>query len=116
VTVPLSAECPGVECPAGCCPYVGWVCCPDNINCASSFDFCPQKVSVLALIQRAFRNIQKLDVKSKAVDCTGGTLCPGGCCQHEGWFCCYDGVFCAISEEYCPAKKAIPSLLNLLKK
>ena len=29
------------ECPAGCCPYPGWYCCPDNQYCAATLNDCP---------------------------------------------------------------------------
>jgi len=33
--------CPGTQCPGGCCPHYGWVCCPDRETCASSWAYCP---------------------------------------------------------------------------
>merc|ERR1719350_1789610 len=34
-------QCDGTECPAGCCPYVGWFCCPDGMYCAATAADCP---------------------------------------------------------------------------
>jgi hypothetical protein len=36
-------DCPGSACSRGCCPEPGWVCCPDNLYCASAVQFCPKK-------------------------------------------------------------------------
>merc|ERR1712131_436561 len=32
VKLTKSKQCDGTECPGGCCPYVGWYCCPDGIT------------------------------------------------------------------------------------
>merc|ERR1712111_325988 len=34
-------QCDGTECPGGCCPYVGWYCCPDGMYCAATAADCP---------------------------------------------------------------------------
>ena len=34
-------QCEGTVCPGGCCPEVGWFCCPDGTYCASNADNCP---------------------------------------------------------------------------
>merc|ERR1719438_582596 len=34
-------QCDGIECPGGCCPYVGWYCCPDGMYCAATAADCP---------------------------------------------------------------------------
>ncbi len=36
-------DCPGTACSRGCCPEPSWVCCPDNLYCASATHFCPKK-------------------------------------------------------------------------
>ena len=36
----LTGDCEGTQCPAGCCPYVGWACCPDNLSCAETMADC----------------------------------------------------------------------------
>ena len=36
-------DCPGTACSPGCCPEPGWVCCPDDLYCASAAHFCPKK-------------------------------------------------------------------------
>merc|ERR1712106_100369 len=36
-----TGQCPGPECPAGCCPEPGWYCCPDNMYCALNAAECP---------------------------------------------------------------------------
>jgi len=35
-----SEQCDCCECPGGCCPFVGWFCCPDNLHCAPTADDC----------------------------------------------------------------------------
>ena len=41
VRVAAIKQCVGTECPGGCCPEVGWYCCPDDIYCAASAADCP---------------------------------------------------------------------------
>merc|ERR1711935_424435 len=36
----IKQDCPGPECPGGCCPHVGWVCCPDGEHCAATEEYC----------------------------------------------------------------------------
>ena len=36
----LQNDCEGTECPAGCCPYQNWACCPDMKTCAETLDDC----------------------------------------------------------------------------
>merc|ERR1719244_708972 len=62
-------QCEGTECPGGCCPYVGWYCCPDGMYCAATAADCPFVAKKTALAKMA---------ANKQCD---GTECPGGCCQ-----------------------------------
>merc|ERR1712131_341040 len=41
VKLTKSEQCDGTECPGGCCPYVGWYCCPDGMYCAATAADCP---------------------------------------------------------------------------
>ena len=34
-------QCPGTECPAGCCPEANYFCCPDDMYCAPTAADCP---------------------------------------------------------------------------
>merc|ERR1711868_288631 len=34
-------QCDGTPCPGGCCPNVGWYCCPDGMYCAATAADCP---------------------------------------------------------------------------
>ena len=36
-------KCVGTQCPGGCCPNQNWYCCPDNIHCASTVEYCGSK-------------------------------------------------------------------------
>merc|ERR1712111_83179 len=68
-------QCDGTECPGGCCPYVGWYCCPDGMYCAATAADCPY-VSKKAIVTKMAANKQ-----------CDGTECPGGCCPYVGWYC-----------------------------
>merc|ERR1712227_576203 len=85
----------GTECPGGCCPHVGWYCCPDGMYCAATAADCPFVAKKTALAKMA---------ANKQCD---GTECPGGCCPYVGWYCCPDGMYCAATAADCPfvAKK-----------
>ena len=93
----IKQDCPGTECPGGCCPNVGWFCCPGDEYCAASEEYCKKTTIAEKMISMA---APKKIVKQ---DCPG-TECPGGCCPNAGWFCCPGDEYCAASEEYC--KKA----------
>merc|ERR1712230_327342 len=58
-------QCDGTECPGGCCPYVGWYCCPDGMYCAATAADCPFVAKKTALAKMA---------ANKQCD---GTECPG---------------------------------------
>merc|ERR1712227_1199668 len=90
-------QCDGTECPGGCCPYVGWYCCPDGMYCAATAADCPFVAKKTVLAKMA---------ANKQCD---GTECPGGCCPYVGWYCCPDGQYCAATAADCPfvAKKAV---------
>merc|ERR1712156_1145760 len=100
----VKQDCPGTECPGGCCPNVGWFCCPGDEYCAASEEYCKKtNVAEKLMSMAAPKKIVKQDCP--------GTVCPGGCCPNAGWFCCPGGEYCAASEEYCKkiniAKKLI---------
>ncbi len=95
-------NCDGTCCDGGCCPYVGWYCCPDGLYCAATAADCP-------LVNKA-EKLASLATKKSADDCNeqtcpGGTCCPGGCCPYDGWYCCPDGMYCAATAGDCPIKK-----------
>ena len=95
-------DCPGVICPSGCCSKPGWVCCPDDVYCASVLEFCPSSaIKINRLIDLA--------TKKSEVKCDG-PMCPGGCCPHSGFVCCPDGQYCAATLDKCPNK-----ILSLVK-
>ena len=56
-------------------------------------------VLVLAISVQAMKLPLVLKMKINR-DCEG-TLCPGGCCPYEDWFCCPDMLTCAESEFDC---------------
>ena len=85
-----SEQCDGTECPGGCCPYVGWYCCPDGMYCAATAADCPFVAQKQQLVKMA---------ANKQCD---GTECPGGCCPYVGWYCCPDGMYCAATAADCP--------------
>merc|ERR1712226_982354 len=64
-------QCDGTMCPAGCCPNVGWYCCPDNMYCAATAADCPFVAEKTQLMKMA---------KSQQCD---GTMCPAGCCPQR---------------------------------
>merc|ERR1719312_988619 len=65
-------QCDGTECPGGCCPYVGWYCCPDGMYCAATAADCPFVAKKTALAKMAANK-----------QCEDGTECPGGCCPYQ---------------------------------
>ena len=85
-------DCPGVQCPGGCCLNEGYVCCDDPRYCAENADECPAVKSNIVVIE------EDLDKQ----DCPG-IQCPGGCCLNEGFICCDDPRYCAEFESECPA-------------
>ena len=83
-------ECPaGTDGPGGCCPNVGWECCPDGLWCAPTLDDCPVVTKKIQLTKMAAPK-----------QCDDGFLCPGGCCPNVGWFCCPEW-YCAPTAEDC---------------
>ena len=82
------------ECvPGGCCPYIGWECCPDNLHCAPTLEDCPKKIQ-----------LSNIDAPKQCdcCECPAGTDGPGGCCPNVGWECCPDGLWCAPTIDDCP--------------
>merc|ERR1711874_686633 len=85
-------QCEGTECPGGCCPEVGWYCCPDNVYCAASAADCPfvaRTSPLLALPAPRQCGHHETD-------------CPGGCCPLENGYCCPDAYYCAQTAPECP--------------
>ena len=108
-----NSRCNGPECPGGCCPESGYVCCESGDFCAATIKDCPNYpkffLKFVGLANRGINNkpvekyIKKLEVTKQECD---GTTCPRGCCSgvHD-WFCCEDGIYCVISPEYCRGLK-----------
>merc|ERR1711992_185039 len=48
-------------------------------------------------------------------DCDG-TVCPGGCCPEQNWYCCPDGMYCAADASNCPFVGAKEQLTKLAMK
>merc|ERR1711976_982832 len=49
-------QCDGTECPGGCCPYVGWYCCPDGMYCAATASDCPYAKNYLQKLASRIRH------------------------------------------------------------
>merc|ERR1719347_278196 len=49
-------QCDGTECPGGCCPYVGWYCCPDGMYCAATAADCPYAKNYLQKLASRMRH------------------------------------------------------------
>ena len=81
-------QCEGTECPAGCCPEVGWFCCPDNLYCAATAADCPMKVFDDELIKFGAKDGK-------------GTICGFGC-FFAGLFCCPNFEDCVVDLAECP--------------
>ena len=71
-----SNQCPGTECPAGCCPEANYFCCPDDMYCAPTAADCP----AVALKEKL--------IKMAAKKQCPGTECPAGCCPEANYLCC----------------------------
>merc|ERR1711976_97712 len=102
----VKQDCPGTECPGGCCPNAGWFCCPGDEYCAASEEYCKKTNIAEKLISMA---APKKIVKQ---DCPV-TECPGGCCPNAGWFCCPGDEYCAASEEYCKKVSIAEKLISM---
>jgi len=105
----VKQDCPGTECPGGCCPNVGWFCCPGDEYCAASEEYCKKTNYAEKLIGMA---AQKKFVKVIIQKCTG-TECPGGCCPMHNWYCCPDNIHCASSQEYCRKTNFAEKLIGM---
>merc|ERR1711868_272179 len=46
-------QCDGTPCPGGCCPNVGWYCCPDGMYCAATAADCPFVAKKADLVKMA---------------------------------------------------------------
>merc|ERR1712217_580180 len=87
----VKQDCPGTVCPGGCCPNVGWFCCPGGEYCAASEEYCKKTNIAKAIIALAAPvKIQK-EVKQG---------CPGTEC-------------CAASEEYCKKTNIAEKLISM---
>ena len=63
-------------CPGGCCNYIDWLCCPNQMWCAPTLDDCPPVTEKDQLTNMA---------ALKQKQCDGdGIACPGGCCPYLG--------------------------------
>ena len=89
----------GIACPGGCCPYLGWLCCPDGMHCAPYLDDCPTVVTEKTELTKMAALKQK---QCDCCECPAGTDGPGGCCPMVGWECCSDGLWCAPTLDDCP--------------
>merc|ERR1712217_549696 len=105
----VKQDCPGTQCPAGCCPNAGWFCCADNEHCAASEEYCKKINIAEKLIGMAAPKKHLQEVKP---DCPG-TECPAGCCPNVGWFCCPGDEYCAASEEYCKKTNIAEKLMSM---
>merc|ERR1719162_1050049 len=105
----VKQDCDGTVCPGGCCPNVGWFCCPGDEYCAASEEYCKKINFANKMISMA---APKRLSKGTKQDCDG-TVCPGGCCPEAGWFCCPDYTSCAASEEYCKKTNFAQKLMSM---
>merc|ERR1711983_539516 len=95
--VATKKDCDGTVCPGGCCPEQNWYCCPDGMYCAADASNCPFVAAKEKLIK--FAAAKKVVATKKDCD---GTVCPGGCCPEQNWYCCPDGMYCAANAGNCP--------------
>merc|ERR1712117_907066 len=56
VKMAATKQCDGTECPGGCCPYVGWYCCPDGMYCAATASDCPYAKNYLQKLASRIRH------------------------------------------------------------
>merc|ERR1711942_360629 len=73
--------------------------------CAADASNCPFVAAKEKLIK--FAAAKKVVATKKDCD---GTVCPGGCCPEQNWYCCPDGMDCAADASNCPfaaAKKVV---------
>merc|ERR1712027_156112 len=67
-------QCDGTECPGGCCPYVGWYCCPDGMYCAATAADCPLLPRSNSLLRWELRNsVMELSAQEVAAHMLDGT-------------------------------------------
>merc|ERR1712168_399709 len=80
-----------------------WYCCPDGMYCAADASNCPFVGAKEQLTKLAMKKVVENNVKValKKKDCDG-TVCPGGCCPEQNWYCCPDGMYCAADASNCP--------------
>ena len=74
-----------------------WFCCADDNYCAETEADCPNfaKAAKFLPIQSAISTGRKLlSLKN--------TVCTGGICEEDDWFCCPDNNYCAETENDCP--------------
>merc|ERR1711923_306853 len=114
-------DCDGTVCPGGCCPEQNWYCCPDGMYCAADASNCPfvnakdKMIRFAAVKKVAKKKLIKMAALKKVVatkkDCDG-TVCPGGCCPEQNWYCCPDGMYCAADASNCPFVAAKDKLIK----
>merc|ERR1712045_877299 len=106
-------DCDGTVCPGGCCPEQNWYCCPDGMYCAADASNCPFVGAKEQLTKLAMKKVVENNVKValKKKDCDG-TVCPGGCCPEQNWYCCPDGMYCAANAGNCPFVAAKEKLIK----
>lgn len=42
-----------------------------------------------------------------------GTVCPGGCCPEQNWYCCPDNLSCAVDASYCKKENKVEKLIKM---
>merc|ERR1719466_299651 len=69
-------------------------------------------MKVLAFLAfAAFVGLSQSASLKKVADCDG-TVCPGGCCPEQNWYCCPDGMYCAANAGNCPFVGAKEKLIK----
>ena len=107
MAAPKQCDGDGIACPGGCCPYHGWLCCPDSMYCAPTLDDCPSVAKKIQLKKMA--TPKQCDMN----ECPAGTDGPGGCCPMVQWECCPDGLYCAPTLDDCPVNTKKTQLTKL---
>jgi len=105
ITKKQTENCPGPMCHGRCCPYEGWVCCPNPDYCALDLSHCPPESAVHFLKSAAAKKIATKEAKMNTEDCPG-PMCHGRCCPYEGWVCCPNPDYCALDLSHCPPESA----------
>merc|ERR1712226_217835 len=73
-------QCDGTMCPAGCCPNVGWYCCPGNMYCAATAADCPFVAKKTQLMKMAkSQRVMAPCAPPAAAPTLAGTAAPTTC-------------------------------------